>query len=114
VTLTGSLKTSVQMVHTRYLEISVGLANLRLTTTVFILLSIIIKLTKMSLGNALVAVPMVGDILSSMYYYMNIALFYMFCTALWQNYFFSDVEQGDSLSLCLGAAFTEIENAGSV
>ncbi len=51
-----------------------------------------------------------AEILSMVYFYSNWIIFYVFCAAVWQNYFF-DMPQTDTINLCLETAQSELSTA---
>ena len=55
----------------------------------------------------------VVNVLSTVYFYGNFLIFYFFCSAMWQNYFY-DMGSWDAIQLCLDAAENEVASATAV
>ena len=44
-----------------------------------------------------------AEILSMVYFYSNWLIYYIFCAAIWQNYFY-DMAQTDTINMCMETA----------
>ena len=52
----------------------------------------------------------IAEVLSVVYFYSNWLIFYVFCAAVWQNYFF-DMPATETVNLCLETAQAELSTA---